>query len=225
MPRQLFRMVMASHILMGRRRFANVQGDVEGLAEWKSKNEPDTYGYLEKEMKDHPLHPVFEKLEDIDADIFSDTPNWIQIIAREWPHRGAQPGYVTYTPGSDKGMRGIHQETKLGKYLKRVFPTIPEPTLEILSQKAQKEEMSTFSEVKDDQLINTILKCKDDGPRSCMVGPRKSFSPENHPYRAYSSQYGWSMWCHTLARWARPCRFNPDNARIMLWRASYKYKC
>ena len=186
-----YRMLRVAHIF-GRAKKAVTIDNIKEMA-LKYAKASEGYQYLEREINKYSLHPVVQTAYSY-CYRYDISTNWLGTVLVEWPHRSEKdPEMIAYTQNKDKGERDIQTPVRVGRYLKRIIPELTDKALEFLVTSGKKSEESTYTLLKDAALVQAVLSCTKTGPRSCMVGPGKPWSEEDHPYRAYASRFGWAM--------------------------------
>jgi hypothetical protein len=112
-------------------------------------------------------------------------------VAFELPRESAEfDGRIAYlrfpSHASACDGRGRWTVAKAGAYLHRHFPAIPGHTIEMILGKTK----CSGLEILTDAAMVAVMHPERCHAHSCMVG---EWSPEDHPYRAYSSRLGWSL--------------------------------
>ena len=188
-------MIRASRIL-GRARTAAFTSEAMKMEASRQATDDPKYEYLGRESARYDLHSIIYTVMDLDVQYRRDLPSeWLRTVILEWPHQcEGNPEQIAYTQNPDKGARDIQTPVGIGRYLKRVL-RLPDHIIELLVKKATASGESTFKIVEDTQLVQLMVSCPVDGPRSCMAGPDKPWSVEDHPYRVYSSRFGWALVC------------------------------
>ena len=137
--------------------------------------------------REHALHPIIQKLmHGTSHHKFS--IDW-RLIINEYPHqpKGDAPTdgtpMVAYTENVTKGEAGRVTVTKLGKYLRRVYPTLPDNELRDLVMLCSAPAIHHTTDM--EKMLEVITS----GPSSCMSGG----GYDTHPYNVYDPQYGWGM--------------------------------
>ena len=150
-----------------------------------------------------PLHPVVEHL------LKSYEPQDADLMVIQWPHVStSDPARLAYSRDAKAVVADRQTVTSVGKYLKRVFPEVPDHIL--------RDAQALFKpdEFKIEEGIENLIKAVELGPRSCMQSfygsiPFDSDDHEalkewmednsvevnwcNHPYSVYLPEYGWKI--------------------------------
>jgi len=129
----------------------------------------------------YPLHPSVYKL--IESGYI---PDDARALGREWPHVSVEvPTMVAYTQSAEKGERNIQTRTKLGRYLRARFSTVPDHVIRDQVARAAVAPVHITHDM--DQMVDVVV----NGPGSCMADDE--WEGGMHPYHVYAPKYGWGL--------------------------------
>lgn len=144
----------------------------------------------------HPIHPAvtaaWNMAEPSEAETLGmENPGECQ----ESPRHG-NVAYYRASKDAEGNARMSRVFGKLGKYLARHFPSLQGHEIQSLVDTYNASLVqSEYRIVPLAEMIELMIQTGDnaDMPRSCMTKGR--WSPERHPYRVYSPQWGWEHVC------------------------------
>ena len=92
---------------------------------------------------------------------------------------------VAYTQNLDKLARDLRTVTKLGRYIKRHWPTLADDVIRNI--------VARYANIKFEvwKTPTLMIKAVQEGPHSCMK--EESWSYDAHPYHAYAPSMGWAV--------------------------------
>ena len=97
----------------------------------------------------------------------------------------SQINMIEYTSNIKGIERGIRTKTKIGRFLRRHWPKVPDEDIRNLAAQFQPIEYQIWNTTDD------IVRAVEEGPGSCMKG--KWDNLDDHPYRVYAPEYGWKV--------------------------------